>query len=642
MFDSAGIKNPGVRQVIREAERIIRIEPQLDYSSIHAGEGFTIHALAYYAVDNRPVPRGNNIDLEFFQDEGYLGTETQSAALGQYITWTAPSSAGKYGIQVDLSEDSKSAGWRLQQGKPATASYIVGAPTRFALKPSSVRIATTRRQPLNIEVILQDEKGNTFSSGDLIIDVRPGNQFGLQVPESYLDPRPVLELPGTDLSSLRNIQLVPLETAVIEPGPVHVSASYRDGSSRMANATAILRVQEPRIVDGSRIVVKTREKDGNVDMAVYVSDETEQKVRVGTVTVTALSGGLFRTHRGSAHDVTLDLSRPGYATWMPGKEETKSQIFRIAFSGGAWQDAMYSPVTTEWTLNMKDKKEETPLFTGTEPPAEPHEIQAPSDEIYIAETGYQVEVSHNEWKKVEEEQVPIVLIPDRKGPSAGNLFAGTEKPVPEETEKAGQGAGNLFFGEQFGIKGAEPVKKESLPASSSKTEAPLGGSLFAGIDAPVASSDYNEDKAAPLDDSEQLPADDPNMRELIIQSVKITNDSGLERPLSAGQTARIYLVTRWNGSFMERVRIKIKVDQFTALDEIHEFRDSMGTYKTDFMKKIIIPDEIIEKSLGIHNIQVTCELVPVSNPKIKLICKPYSTEFMMVKPGKKLDIKILK
>ncbi|MBU0754858.1 MAG: hypothetical protein KJ645_06940, partial [Planctomycetes bacterium] len=46
MFDRAGVKNPGVRQVVREAERIVRLEPQLDHAAVQAGQGFTVQVLA--------------------------------------------------------------------------------------------------------------------------------------------------------------------------------------------------------------------------------------------------------------------------------------------------------------------------------------------------------------------------------------------------------------------------------------------------------------------------------------------------------------------------------------------------------------------------------------------------------------------
>jgi hypothetical protein len=486
MFDNAGVKTPEVRQVLREADRIVRLEPQLDYASIQAGQGFTVQVLAYYAVDGRPVPRSQAMTFVLSQDAGYWGTETQTAALGQFLTWTAPEAAGTFEMSVDLSDEAKSSGWRLQQGKPVKAAYIVGVPTQLSLVPASTRLATTRRQPVPIAVTLKDETGARFNTGDLVLEVKPRGQFGLLIPGSTLDPRPVLELSDRELEAALSVHLVPLDTAVIEPGLIHVSAHYKDGSKRLAAATASLRVQEPRIVDDSRIAVKTRERNGNVDFKVTVSDDKDQKVRVGTMTLTALTSGLFKTYRGTENSIQLDLARPGFATWVPGTAGTGDPRFRLEFSGAAWQDAMYSPVSMEWTLKQAQDEVEPILFSAVETPVDPEPLDLPADESDAMALGYVGTVEVAQWQQ-ETEETPL----------QANLVAAEDSDDASASAKApltSQAPDPLFAGVGKGLGvGAPPVDRrpsartDQAPANPTGKEGQTSSSAIPALPSDLAS-----------------------------------------------------------------------------------------------------------------------------------------------------------
>ena len=467
MFDKAGVKNPGVRQVLREAQRILRIEPQLDYASIQAGQGFTVQTLAYYAVDGRPVPRGQDITLVLSQNAGYWGTETQTAALGQFLTWKAPETAGSYEMSVDLSDEAKSDGWRLQQTRPVKAPYIVGVPTHLSLTPGVTRLATTRRQPVPIAVKLQDETGSRFSAGDLVLEVKPRGQFGLQIPDSYLAPRALLELSGSELEDMAQVNLVPLDSAVIEPGVVHVSATYRDDTKRLAAATARFRVQAPRMVDDSRIHVKTRVRGGAVDFKVTVSDDSERKVRVGTVTLTALSNGLFKTYRGNENSTQLDLSKPGLATWVPGKDRTGQEQFRLEFSGAAWQDAIYSPVSMEWTLKQIPDEAEPLLFGAAEAPIEPAPVALPADEAGAIEQGYVSTVEPQQWQQLEAQETPQEAAVADSGNSIPQAEATATPPISGDAFAgvgAGLGVNSPNVNETSGTQTGQPQTNAAKPA----------------------------------------------------------------------------------------------------------------------------------------------------------------------------------
>ena len=474
MFDQAGIKTPGVRQVLREAGRIVRIAPRIDYGAISAGGGFTVQMLAYHAVDGRPVSRSTDISFVLTQDAGYWGTETQTATLGQFLTWTAPEDPGKYELTVDLSETSKSSGWQLQAAKPVKAPYIVGSATRLSIKPDRVHIATTRRQPLPISVLLQDGNGDPLTTGGLVIDVTPEGQFALQVPGSFLSPRPRLELSDNELKTVTRVDLVPIDSAVMTPGPVHVTARYKDKDKRVAAATAILRVQEPVIIDNSRIAVNPRFGKDSVDLAVTVSDADLRKVRVGTVTLTALNGGLFKTHTGKQTTTRLDLTRSETATWVPGDEGKPGRKFKIVFSGGAWQDALYSPVTTQWTLESVE--EEAPLlFAAAPPPAAPAQFEPPADEAQAAEEGYVDEVASDQWQEATAEQLPgkalsgSATVTAKNQPSESGIPATTQAPAPETQ------TGDLFLGPGHGLgvastsAAAKPVLPE-IPAAPPQSD----------------------------------------------------------------------------------------------------------------------------------------------------------------------------
>ena len=498
MFDNAGVKTPRVRQVLREAGRIVRIEPLLDYASIQAGQGFTVQMVAYYAVDGLPVPRNQDLELVLSQDEGYWGTQTQSMRNGQFLTWPAPEAPGRYEISADLSEAAKSAGWHLHQGKAVKTAYIVGVPTRLSLVPARTTLAVTGRQAVPVSVTLTDENGAGLGGGDLIIEVKPSGQFGLQIPSSYLDPRPVLELSGKELSRAFTIHLLPLETAVVEPGLIHISARYTYGSKRIAAAMAPLRVQEPRIVDDGRIVVKTEKKGKEWTFSVTVSDDMEQKVRVGTITMTALDSGLFKTHRGAEHAIELNLAKPGVATWVPGKAGDQGQRFRLDFSGGAFKDALYKPVSMDWVLTSPADGVDISLFAGAGPVADPPELDLPMDGAEAVELGYLSNLAIELWQQIQEESTSLAPgIPTTTG--QGNLFAGGEPPVsssgrvvPPSVPASSPGSiptqetGNLFAGVGDGLGvGKSAAKPHSDPKPESMPDSDSGASLFAAADNPV-------------------------------------------------------------------------------------------------------------------------------------------------------------
>lgn len=612
MFDRAGVKTPGVRQVLREADRIIRLEPQLDHAAIEAGQGFPVQVLAYYAVDGRPVPRSAGPELSLSQDTGYWGTETRSAKLAQFITWKAPSSEGSYELLVDLSEASKKEGWRLVDDKSAKAPYIVGAPTRLSLQSARNSIATTRRQPVQISVELTDGSGGALSAGDLSLEVKPRGQFGLEVPNSYLDPQSTIEISGSELSPSMTINLVPLDTAVLTPGIVHLSATYKDGTKRIASNTIPFRIQEPEVIDASRINVKTRPRSDGLDFALTVSDRENRKIRIGTVTITALTDGLFRTARGSEPSTVVDLSRPGPLAWVRGKRARTPLHFRLEFSGGAWGDALYSPVTTDWTLAEDAPSVEVPLFVGgavpiDPPPAEP----IPNDPQEAVALGAAVVVTASEWSAIETAALPesTTSTPSTEL-TEGNLFAGIGIPnaPPVATRSEIPPAGDLFAGVGDGL----GVTGENFPPPP-----PPSGGLFAGVDQAIANS-------TPPSSGATTSAYNPNRRELRILGVKVTNDSGVAMEFTPGQAASVELSTKWEGMFLDRSRLIIQIDDQTVFDEIHEFRDRTGTYKTDFRQVIQIPANIRP---GDH--QLTVSFSPIPNSRMLLDCGPRSVSIVV-------------
>jgi len=120
----------------------------------------------------------------------------------------------------------------------------------------------------------------------------------------------------------------------------------------------------------------------------------------------------------------------------------------------------------------------------------------------------------------------------------------------------------------------------------------------------------------------------PNMRTLNILLLNLLNTSGepVEK-LIPGKMAYVQFKAKWDGKWLDRVQMKILVDNDILLDEMLTFRDNMGKFQTDFTKTIVIPKML---GSGPHKISLQMARDPhILNKSITLNCPVKTVSFLV-------------
>ncbi|MGK0411827.1 MAG: hypothetical protein ACJA1B_000009 [Polaribacter sp.] len=117
-----------------------------------------------------------------------------------------------------------------------------------------------------------------------------------------------------------------------------------------------------------------------------------------------------------------------------------------------------------------------------------------------------------------------------------------------------------------------------------------------------------------------------NDRVLNIQSLELETTYGVStNSFYPSQKAKVSFSTKWDGKFMERVQIKILLDNEVVLDEILAFRNSMGDFLSNFSKTIQIPEYF---GNGDYRLSLHISRDPkVLNKSIQVKCTPKTILF---------------
>lgn len=102
---------------------------------------------------------------------------------------------------------------------------------------------------------------------------------------------------------------------------------------------------------------------------------------------------------------------------------------------------------------------------------------------------------------------------------------------------------------------------------------------------------------------------------LTIDSVEVENASSPAVPrLTSGYLAKVNVKVSWAGMFAERAQVTILLNQTPVLEEVHAFRDGMGTYRMAFSKMVRLPAQL---PAGSHRLTVSLREPPGANHRIE-------------------------
>lgn len=403
LLHEAGVKNPTIDQILYECTRIIRPEIVIQHRDVKAGEGFPLRVDAYRAIDGERV-MGGNIGFVVKERRGIFGEQSESLSSGLTVTWQAAENPGRYTIQVDLDEASKTNGWRLAGTDPVTANYVIGETTRLEIKLDQDEVASTRQRPIRLMVRLDGgENAAGLTSGRLVIRTEPADVFRLveadgswSMAEAYAQPGPLERTGGqgalNQLVSPLRVGLVPAQPGRLPVGGVRVIASYEDQADvdgeralrQSGRAELALRVIEPPTLSIRQIDVRLvpARLAGQYVLSATVIDERGAAVRVGSLSVSNESGGYFVGVEGGQIDLAR---RDPVAVWAAPSPVPSEGKFILTYAGAAGEDAIYQ--SHRVTVSLKTGKDESDteeiavLVPGLTPPAaQPNDPDAKADE----------------------------------------------------------------------------------------------------------------------------------------------------------------------------------------------------------------------------------------------------------------------
>ncbi len=116
-----------------------------------------------------------------------------------------------------------------------------------------------------------------------------------------------------------------------------------------------------------------------------------------------------------------------------------------------------------------------------------------------------------------------------------------------------------------------------------------------------------------------------NDRVLNIESLSIEPAYGL----FPGKLAIVRFVAKWDGQWLDRVQMRILIDNEVVLNEILAFRNNMGDFLSEFTKEIVIPKNL--KGME-HNLSLSFSRDPkILNKSIQLRCTPKTIVIFIAK-----------
>ncbi len=116
-----------------------------------------------------------------------------------------------------------------------------------------------------------------------------------------------------------------------------------------------------------------------------------------------------------------------------------------------------------------------------------------------------------------------------------------------------------------------------------------------------------------------------NDRVLNIESLSIEPTYGL----FPGKLATVRFVAKWDGQWLDRVQMRILIDDEVVLNEILAFRNNMGDFLSEFTKEIVIPKHL--KGME-HNLSLSFSRDPkILNKSIQLRCTPKTIVIFIAK-----------
>ncbi|MBN2638151.1 MAG: FecR domain-containing protein [Bacteroidales bacterium] len=153
---------------------------------------------------------------------------------------------------------------------------------------------------------------------------------------------------------------------------------------------------------------------------------------------------------------------------------------------------------------------------------------------------------------------------------------------------------------------------------------------FEGVVKPIFEKTYNKycgALATKTEETKNTPtATDGNNRSLYIKDLTLGSPSGMVKLYFEPRAeVKVSFKAIWDGKWMDRVKMKILIDNSEIVDEMLEFRDNMGKFRTDFSKTIQLPSSLEN---GSHTLSLVMERDPkIINKSITLSCSPRQVNF---------------
>lgn len=167
---------------------------------------------------------------------------------------------------------------------------------------------------------------------------------------------------------------------------------------------------------------------------------------------------------------------------------------------------------------------------------------------------------------------------------------------------------------------------------------------FLGVVKPLFDKAYNKNCGAVAEKKEETKGTPigtvGNNRALYIKDLALGSPSGMVKLYFEPRAeVKVSFKAIWDGKWMDRVKMKILIDNSEVVDEMLEFRDNMGKFRTDFSKTIQLPSSLDN---GSHTLSLVMERNPnIINKSITLSCSPRQVNFKVGEESKSPEKKVI-